>query len=1209
MADKSKEQFIAEIIFENDKLISGVRGANSVLDNFEQQSSKVFNQFGKAAIDNIAKVNKQLDAEQAAFKKYADEQAKAFKQVQDQLQKANDIDVGGKLDSIAANGKELVSSFLGAAGQIEQFRLTLTTLTGSASKAEVELAKLRDYANLTQFNLENVTAAGVKLRSFKVDVDRFLPLAGDLASVFDRDIKDAALGLGKALGGSQDGIQILNDSFGITRKDLKEAGAVMKSTGAISQDTAGDIAKLADAIEKVAQKKNFTGAVNAQLATLKANASQAQDAAFNLAAAIGETLAPAFVALSQTATTTINAVASLPRPILALVGGATALATGLAAAGGAALIFNTAIGSVVPLLAKMLPALTGITIGAEGAGAALAFSAAAINPFIAAAVVLGGIGLAAAIGINAMEQSAKTLDSTLTAQSKSFAAVNTGAADFERAIQKATGTTDRFAVSGSSATDQANALKQAFEGLSDIELFRNLTNAGVTLDGLNDQIEASKKRSKEFQSDIRDLANALDVLEKRNANKAKGGDLSESSQFGNDLNAGIDPQAAKKGLATLEEQFGKVDVATEDVVNRIKQLELSLKKGTAFQKGSLEPTRDELKSVDNSLKGVIATSKTKLAALKIKADTGDLERSNKLLQETTGTIISLKNVLSGRGIDVSSLNKIQDALAGAKTTEEREALSGLLDLIKEKGKLEKQGAEISSQAVKKNLDASLEEARSLETTRERIRALQEVLKIEGLTADQKKSVNSEITREQKTLGAELKKASAEKVQQAIFEAQAVEGGAQKQIAALKAVLSQYELEASQRRAILKEIAGLEDQLEKEREKRRKAEADAITSEGQRQQELIIAAIDERIGKLREEADQGKNVQAELVAALEERTAKEVALIEEKTQARVDEADSAKVADEIEKTGQLEIEAARRAGTDAIEDQKKAQDSRIAKLKEERKEALKTAGDEKKARQDVATSTRAASASSSSSQQSSGGQSQNSNIIGQSMEEVFAGINDSFSKDNARARSDEIAAAKAEKQADAAALFQNANPELVARMGEDQVKRAEAIAKIEEDRLQKIADSYDTIQKKISDRQTVAQANVDTGNRLDAASRSSIIDGRPLTSKELDDRLAAFGEPRAKVAKIDTASSFTKKPLSIAEDPAEKKRAADKKASASVEGKSVQAAGANSTRGELLITLVTDGNVKSASLRGGADLDGKNSELQRIGNKFSARVSY
>lgn len=1032
------------------ELKSGVRQANAALDNFEATTSKVFNRFGEIANANIEKVNSQLS-------------------------ELKNIEVGQQLEDFASRGTATVRSFLTAASQVEQFRLTLTTLTGSAAEAEQELSKLQQFAGATPFELKNVVEAGVQLKTLGADVDRFLPLAGDLASVFNRDISDSARALGKALSGSQDGIQVLNDSFGITKRELKEAGAVMKSSGAIALDSQADLRALADAIEKVAQQKNFAGAINDQLQSLQGNTSQLSDAAFKLAASIGESLIPVFIPLVQVATNAVNAIANLPKPLLAVVGGVTALATAAAAGGAGLIALRTVLSGVSGFAGQLIPVLTGTASATAAAGTAATGAAAGFAALLGPISLIGaGVGLSL-LAINEYEQDMKKLDGTLTKQASSFTATTNSFRTYRDAISSATGESRDFINIGQDTRQIVDAIRKSFQDLDGIDLTRSLGKAGVTLQSVNEDLKQSQKRQEDFRNGLRDLSQALTFLEARdeNARNLTGSD------------AGFSDEQVKQYRATLVKEFGTIGVTVDTVKQRIEQYQ-NVFSNNSKTIGAQRAIQGELSKTDKALQSVVRGSQSQLAELKIKAQTDDLDRSNALLKETEGRIIGLKGILSGQGIDVSSVQSIQDQLSLSGNENEKAALQGILDLIKEKNKLEKQSADIVGRTSKARVDAVLEAAKEKETVRERLSILREALATEQLTAETKKQLIGEIRREEKALAQEQKQAYNERVQQAIFEAQQVEGGAQVKLSALRRVLQQYELEGAVRRRVLNEISKAEKDLAKERQQRSDEEQDALFNETIRQQELIIAAIDERISKLREEAAAGKNVNSQLVAALEERTQKEIDLIRARNAERAGEAKSEKVKAEIEKTGILEVDAARRKGTDAIDEQKKAQTERIKKLREERAEALKTVKDEDAARRNAARTLPAPSSGFGPSQNPFG-----ENAPGQSFQQVAADLASSFSKEAGRARADEIRAGRDAKAASDRQRFRDANPELAAKFDEFDAAIRDRIAQQDTDRAAEVARrNTERVDAALARQKSVA-AEILTAQRGDAARRTEL----------------------------------------------------------------------------------------------------------------------
>lgn len=1134
------EQFAAELLFEARELKTGVRDASRVLRDFEGETSKLFSQFSKAAEDNIQKVNQQLET-------------------------LSNLEVGQKLQDFANAGTQTVKGFLDAAGQVEQFRLTLTTLTGSAAQAEIELKKLQDFAGSTPFKLDEVVSAGVTLRALGADVDRFLPLAGDLASVFNRDIRDSARALAKALSGSQDGIEILNDSFGITRRNLKEAGASFKTNGAIALDSAEDLKKLGNAIEKVAAQKNFTGAISDQLKSLQGNTSQLSDAAFKLAAAIGDSLIPSFISAVQTATSFVNTLSAAPPIVLKVIGGATALATALAAGGAAFLTIKAALAGLSPILTALPAAFTGTATAATAAGTAATGAGAAFSGMLGpVGLLIGLIGGGLLFAITQAEQGSIRLADAIDKESAAVSSTFSGFQKYRDTIAKATGASRDFVNIGQDTEKVVRNIRDALEGVSAAKFANELAKAGINYDALARSTDKARLNQKLYLAELDKARTALN-------------DLTQGDRRG-EVAAGTGVQE----IASLKERI----TFLQRLIDKNKTLVSSQKVGV-----------DQLKETETAFKRVQAVAGKQLADLKIKADTDDLARSNALLQETQGRIGQVKALLTGQGLDVSALNKIQDALASTKDPNQKAALQGLVDLIKERAKLEKQSADISSKATKERVDAAIEEARNLDTSSERIAALREILATEKNLGDLKKRINAEIARETKSQNSEQKQAARERVNEALFEANQNAQTTQQKIASLKRILTQYELEGSVRRRVLNDIARAEQELEKEREQRRKAESTALSSEYVRQQELVIQAIDDRIGKLQEEAEAGKDVSGEIQAALEERTAKEVELLEYKTQQRAEAAESDKVASEIEKTGALEVEAARRKGTDAIDAQKKAQDERIKKIREERNEALKGIADEEAARDQAARNR----------QSRDQGSDQQAKGPGQSLEELANELAGTFSRDAAIARADEIRAQNQGDSAQQQATFAEANPGTAERVAREDEARKERIAKADDKRNAEAAKREEERQKRVAKAQEDAYDRSISARRADAAGRNEAI--AAFRDDEVNpQRLNALAQASASAEKeskkipgqVTASSAIQASPLVASAFGESAKKATEEAKAKEPERQQIDL--------NFSLTLDADQNVTDVKVTRSTGIDGGQSKVERTLNGFNLRAT-
>lgn len=285
--------------------------------------------------------------------------------------KARDLSL--VLGGMAVSGGAIVKSFLDSAVQMEKYEQTLKAITGSTKAARAELEKYTKFAATTPFDLPGVVEAATKMRALKVDVDRFLPLAGDLAAVFDRKLPDAALALSKALSGSQDGLTQLQDSFGVTKKELEDAGAIInQSTKAI------DVSRLDElqaALQKVISTK-FGGTMKAQADSAAGAFSNLEDAFGRLKASLGAELKDDFAGLAKELTALLDSFNSLPGPTKRMLAQTVALGTAVA---GLAAIIAGGVAVFGPLAAKIA-----------------AFSAAAGEAAIAAEAVAAGAGVATA---------------------------------------------------------------------------------------------------------------------------------------------------------------------------------------------------------------------------------------------------------------------------------------------------------------------------------------------------------------------------------------------------------------------------------------------------------------------------------------------------------------------------------------------------------------------------------------------------------------------------------------------------------------------------------------------------------------------------------------------------------------------------------------------------------------------------------------------
>jgi len=106
----------------------------------------------------------------------------------------------------------LAKSFLDSAVAVENFKNQLTTIEGSSEAAEQSLDWIRDFATQTPYDLNEVTGAFVKLKSYGIDpTDGSLQTLGDTASAMGKDINQAVEALADAMTGEYERLK----EFGI----------------------------------------------------------------------------------------------------------------------------------------------------------------------------------------------------------------------------------------------------------------------------------------------------------------------------------------------------------------------------------------------------------------------------------------------------------------------------------------------------------------------------------------------------------------------------------------------------------------------------------------------------------------------------------------------------------------------------------------------------------------------------------------------------------------------------------------------------------------------------------------------------------------------------------------------------------------------------------------------------------------------------------
>ena len=96
----------------------------------------------------------------------------------------------------------LAKSFVDTASAFEQFRVQLTTITGSLQQAKASMGWITNFAATTPYELDEVTQAFIKLKNYGIDpTDGTLRILGDTASAMGKRLDDAVEALADAMTG------------------------------------------------------------------------------------------------------------------------------------------------------------------------------------------------------------------------------------------------------------------------------------------------------------------------------------------------------------------------------------------------------------------------------------------------------------------------------------------------------------------------------------------------------------------------------------------------------------------------------------------------------------------------------------------------------------------------------------------------------------------------------------------------------------------------------------------------------------------------------------------------------------------------------------------------------------------------------------------------------------------------------------------------
>ena len=109
--------------------------------------------------------------------------------------------ISATIYELSASIKELTKSFIETSAKFEKFSLILETLEGNSKKAQQDLEWIKSFAKTTPYEIDQVTEAFVKLKSYGFNATKELKVLGDTAAAMGKPLDMAVEAIADAVTG------------------------------------------------------------------------------------------------------------------------------------------------------------------------------------------------------------------------------------------------------------------------------------------------------------------------------------------------------------------------------------------------------------------------------------------------------------------------------------------------------------------------------------------------------------------------------------------------------------------------------------------------------------------------------------------------------------------------------------------------------------------------------------------------------------------------------------------------------------------------------------------------------------------------------------------------------------------------------------------------------------------------------------------------
>lgn len=770
----------------------------------------------KISVESAKKQIKDLESQLKGLKKTIDEEfTQKLPAALDKISSVSQV-ASIAMGAIGGAGLLVGNSLVDAAAKAEMLNVALRTVFhGNQAEADAMMAKLKQFANDTQFTTNEVIEVGIKLKALRIETEKIpeaLTDIGNLASAFGKDLNTAFFAYQKAMIGD---MQTLKEVFGITAEVLNDqvGGALLDNNGKIKNQKL-----VIEALTQYIRGEFSTGMKDASQ-TLQGLTSTMEGEWETLKEEFGNEILPLMKDLTKTSIETIQTIRQIDPETKKLIVTAGGLATGLFLAGSAmsGLVFITtsAASNIINITSAIKNSTLAMNVITTSMNTAKIAAIGLGNGISAAALSTGGLVVIAGIAAIAIAELALATLDLVEANAK------LKEKDIQQDLKNIADATKEAAKYFPEATNGANAfnavmkegvenLKQDEEGLKKIAAALDL----ITAEELN--IKNTRAESnKELQALEEELSKALEGRKVMQADAD--GQVRETVVINEELVASLQRQVneQKKTIAGYDTSISKLKNMREElyqIENKVKGFVSSLEGfGVEFKiEISDEALKELIETYDEAAKAGYEFADQQIKALTELDDRYKLSAEQKKLVDA-----ELSKLIAQNWQDYK---KVQDIALEEGRINYREYINNLITYIREHG-----------EAFATNEDARL---KAVSETNKQILDLEEKTKNARLQiqADMAKGTESLQDDADAEFAARIDniKKQAEEYRQLEFTIEEIakwETSVTKQ--AQEEITNKYSEEAQKRRGIIKETADYEVEIQYESVEKQKRGRDAL----------------------------------------------------------------------------------------------------------------------------------------------------------------------------------------------------------------------------------------------------------------------------------------------------------------------------------------------------------------------------------------------